>query len=68
MKRFRLKTLMILVAIAALCAALAVQYVQHEHARRRYAELQARFSRALMEPDPQPSGGNSLGLRAPSAH
>jgi hypothetical protein len=40
MKRFRLSTLMLLIAIIALCGGLAVQ---HQRALRREAELRARL-------------------------
>jgi hypothetical protein len=43
MKRFRLSTLMFLVVIAALVAALVVQ---HDRAARREAELQAQLAAA----------------------
>ena len=41
MKRIRLKTLMLLIVIAALCTSLVVQ---HERAARREAALQARLA------------------------
>ncbi len=41
MKRFRLSTLMLLIAIAALCIGLVVQ---HHRAARREADLQARLA------------------------
>jgi hypothetical protein len=48
MKRFRLSTLMLLIVIAALCVALAVQDNQarlHEvHCQHRLAELQAELA------------------------
>ncbi len=42
MKRFRLSTLLLLIAIIALCSGLAVQY---QRALRREAELRARLER-----------------------
>jgi hypothetical protein len=43
MKRFRLRTLMLLIVIAALCVALVVQ---HNRASQREAALQARLALA----------------------